>query len=114
MDEGLKSKSVSEKELTRKIVSFDDVCIFPKKSPPCFDKAKCPEWPILAHLSKAWVKEIQVWFTYLFAGGVPVIGFLLEKRWTEIKGEKTEAENGWSWQKQKGCHDDRGKQIVRI
>lgn len=87
---------------------------FPKKSPPCFDKAKCPEWPILAHLSKAWVKEIQVWFTYLFAGGVPVIGFLLEKRWTEIKGEKTEAENGWSWQKQKGCHDDRGKQIVRM
>lgn len=30
VDEGLKSKSVSEKELTRQIVSFDDVGVLPK------------------------------------------------------------------------------------
>lgn len=30
VDEGLKSKSVSEKELTRQIVSFDDVGVLPE------------------------------------------------------------------------------------
>lgn len=64
----------------------------------------------MLNITPVWIKILNSLIFY--AGGVSIFDILLEKRWTSIKSEKTETENGWAWQKQKSCCDDRGEKLI--